>query len=580
MKPLSQTEVHVVRTLDDALACKRWLSERHGTETLAFDTETGGLESWKQPLRLVQFGDCDQAWVVPWEGWAGLAKEVLRDWQGSWVGYNTMFEVRFLEANGAEVPRARLHDCAVLAHLQDSSRRNALKPLSVSLLDKQAAAGQELLTRGMADQKWTWATVPLDFAPYTFYAGFDAILTARLWEGPFAPVREAYREAYELEMAAAQICSDMSVRGMRIDIEYTNRQELLVGDWLDEMRVWFKEQWGVSPGSSAELATRFLADGVRLEKKTKGGAWSMDKDALDGIGHPLAAAVRKYRAGVNVHNYFKGILRNLDGDLIHCDINPLGARTSRKSVSNPPFQQLPSKSPLVRDCVIYREGNRGVLCDLDQIEVRILADRANEERLIAGIRAGEDPHWVSARAMYGPNATKDDRKKSKTGTFGELYGIGIAKFAVQQGVSEDEARAFKAQYHAAHPGVSKFVRDVEAIARQRMKDEGTPYIVLRDGRRLPLDKDKLYTGVNYICQGNAAMLFKQAMVRMDAAGVGEYLTIPVHDEIQADVPADIAEEVSRTIQECMTDTTTWAVPITADVQIVDRWGDPYREPAA
>lgn len=577
-RPLPEVEVHVVRSLDDALACKRWLGERHGSDVLALDCETGGLDPRRDALRLTQIGDVNEAWVMPHEDWAGLTKEILGDWNGHWVGHNITFDMRFLERNGIGVSRHRLHDTSVLAHLEDPARRLGLKSLSVAHLDKRAALGQELLNEGMSKQKWTWATVPLDFDPYTFYAGFDTVLNARYYEA-MRPVQAQYADVYELEMAVALICSDMSTRGIRIDTEYTRSKKAEIDAYAAEVYAWVEEHYGLKPGSNNAVANRLLADGVRLEKRTKGGAWSVDAEVLTELAdlHPLAKAVQSHRDALKTSStYFRGILDSLDGDVLHPDIKPLGARTGRMSVSKPPFQQLPADSPLVRDCVIPSAGNRLVLCDLDQVEFRILGHFANEPFVRNAVLAGEDLHWAAARVMYGPDATPAQRKKTKNGTFAVLYGAGKDKLAAQQGVTVPEAEAFIAHYRATFPGITNFVTTVEQVARQREFMEGTPYVMSPIGRRHPMDKDKLYTGVNYLCQGTAADMFKQALVRMDAAGVSQYLRLPIHDEAMADVPAELAEEVARTIQACMTDHTSLSVPIDAGYKIVDRWGDAYR----
>lgn len=573
-RPLTEVRIHYVRTLSDAWAFKSWLSEQRAP-VLAFDTETGGFDYWRDPLRLVQIGSEDEGWVIQFADWRQLVQETFRDWAGEWVGHNVCFDIRFLEWNQVRVPRERMHDTSILGHLGNPVRSNALKDLSVSLLDKNAALGQSLLKVGMAEQGWTWETVPFNFVPYMFYAGFDTVLTARLWTR-LQSVRAACPEAYELEMRTALICSDMAVRGMRVDLEYAAERGPILANYCREQAAWIKENFACSAGSNPDVAQALLRAGVRLTEVTKGGQLSVASAVLREVNHPLAAAVLSYRTGVKMRGYFAGISSRVAGDVLHPDIRPLAARTGRMSVSNPPLQQLPAGSPLVRDLIIPREGNRLVLCDLDQIEVRVLAHFAEEPAMIQAILAGDDLHWAAARAMYGPNATPMHRKKTKAGTFGLLYGAGKEKLAMQQEVTLAEAEEFMAHYRRSFPDIDRFVKSTQAEVVARLVAEGRGYVLLDDGRRLLVDDGKEYTGVNYKCQGTAALIFKQGLVRMDNAGVSEFLTIPVHDEVQADVPAELAADVARTIEECMSDRTGYAVPVSASAKIVDRWGDAYR----
>jgi DNA polymerase-1 len=582
--PLSDARLRLVENLDDALAFKRWLGERR--PVLAFDTETGGLEWWREPLRLVQFGDAMSGWALPWGDWAGVVKEAFREYEGELVAHNAVFDMHFLEVNGVRLRRDQLHDTQVMAHLLDPTRKVGLKPLSDALIDPRASAGQATLQQGFMEHKWTWRTVPVDFPPYWLYATLDTVITARLHEMMRPEIDARYREAYDLEMAVALVIADMERRGFRADLDYTRTKLDELDAYTDEARAYCKATWDVSPTSTRQVCDRLIADGIRLTKKTPGGAWKLDEEVLAGLSgqHPLSDMVGSIRqAGKFAKTYFGKILNLADGDVVHASVNPLGARTARMSVSNPPLQQLPSDSPLVRDCFLAREGNRLITIDFDQIEARLLAHFSGEPTMIEAILGGVDLHTFMAGKMYGTAApTKQQRKMSKSGTFGKIYGIGVQKFATQQGVSPDEARAFLAMFDQTFAAVPQFIRQVETVARQRLQTEGTAYITTPVGRRHPLgpyDGDAFYKLVNYLIQGTAADVLKQKLVALDCAGLGDYLILPVHDEVIFDVPEKDAEVVAASALEIMQDFTTWAVPLTAGADIVTRWGDKYREAA-
>jgi DNA polymerase-1 len=572
-----------VESLDDCLELKRWLGERR--PILGFDTETGGLEWWRQPLRLVQIGDAHRGFSIPFEWWGGLVREVFTKYEGEWVAHNAAFDCHFLERHGIPVPRERVHDTSVLAHIDKSYRLRALKKLAANLIDKSAELGQESLAEGMAKNGWTWGTVPVDFPPYWIYSALDPVLTARLWEKLHPSVSLNYGDVYDLEMATLFVCMDMESRGFRVDLDYTRDRMLELDDFTAQMYEWVGTEFGIKPGSNDAVANRLLRDGVRLVKLTDKGKWSVDDEVLTGLSgaHPLADAVRSYRQSRKFSKtYFAKILEMADGDVIHPGLNPLGARTARMSVSNPPLQQLPSDSPLVRDSFIAREGNTLVRIDFDQIEARLLAHFSNEPAMIEAITGGVDLHSFMAARMYGVETpTKLQRKLSKTGTFGKIYGIGAAKFAAQQGVTEAEARAFLAMFDNTFSAVPAFIRGVETVARQRLQTEREAYVTTPIGRRhyLPPRDDGFYKLVNYLIQGTAADVLKQKLVALDAAGLGSYLTLPVHDEVIFDVPKDDAEEVARVALQVMQDFDSFAVPLTAGAEFGPRWGDGYREAA-
>lgn len=593
--PLSDVRLRLVESLDDALEFKRWLGERR--PVLAFDCETSGFEWWREPLRLVQFGDGMSGWALPWGDWAGVVKETFRDYEGDLVGHNTMFDVSFLEVNGASPRRDRLHDTQTQAHILNPARRIGLKPLADALIDPRATLGQEALHAGMQQNRWTWRTVPVDFTPYWLYGALDTVLTARLDELQRPQVNASYREAYDLEMAVALVLMDMERRGFRVDLDYTRATAEKFDTFTDELRAYCQAAFGVSPTSNRQVTQRLIDDGIRLIAKTDaakkcaecrrgecGKHWKLDDEVLEGLKdkHPLAGHVYDIRrAGGMSRKYLGKILHFADGDLLHARINPLGARTARMSISDPPLQQIPSDSPVIRDCFIPREGNKLIAVDFDQIEARLLAHFSGEPTMIEAILGGVDLHSFMAGKMYGTDSpTKQQRKMSKSGTFGKIYGIGVEKFATQQGVSPDVARSFLSMFDQTFSAVPSFIRSVCDVARYRLQVEGSAYVTTPIGRRHPLgefDGDKFYVLVNYLCQGTAADVLKQKIVALDCAGLGEFMVLPVHDEIIFDAPADKAEEISVVAKSVMEDLTSFAVPLSCEAKVLDRWGDAYRE---
>jgi len=86
---LDDVEVHLVDSLDEALAMKRWLGEgptRRGK--LAWDVESTGLSPEGDKVRLCSFGSENIAYVLPidWPmSWGALAAEVLSTWEGDFA---------------------------------------------------------------------------------------------------------------------------------------------------------------------------------------------------------------------------------------------------------------------------------------------------------------------------------------------------------------------------------------------------------------------------------------------------------------------------------------------------------------
>lgn len=95
------------------------------------------------------------------------------------------------------------------------------------------------------------------------------------------------------------------------------------------------------------------------------------------------------------------------------------------------------------------------------------------------------------------------------------------------------------------------------------------------GRHLPLDRDRLYAATNYVVQSTARDLLAQAVVDIFAAGLGDHLLLPVHDELIAQAPTADAEEVIREIGRAM-ESTFYGVRIESDPDVYGAsWGHGY-----
>jgi DNA polymerase-1 len=101
------------------------------------------------------------------------------------------------------------------------------------------------------------------------------------------------------------------------------------------------------------------------------------------------------------------------------------------------------------------------------------------------------------------------------------------------------------------------------------------------GRRLPLDRDRVYAATNYMVQSTARDVLCQALIDMDDKGlVDDYLYLPIHDEVLGAAPDDVAEEVAREVGKSMS-MDFFGVPLDTDPEVGGRsWGSLYMKKAA
>lgn len=586
---LDGVSVNLVNSVADAVDLMSWLGERR--PVLAVDTETSGLNAWNGKLRLVQIGDAMTGWSIPWEQWGGVFLEAIRKYEGPITGHNFAFDARWLTVHTPwQIPWHRCHDTMIMAHVIDPTQAVGLKGLSDRFVDRRASAGEILLKKAFHDNKWFWDTVPIDFGPYWEYAALDTVLTARLWEMFRADQR--YPDVYDLEMATRRICSRMEDKGAPINVEYCEGQYTKLSAWVEQMKKWFWDNYHVRVGSNQDLVKWFTHHGALIERSTASGKPSMDKYQLRLLAQQdfafagLAEVILDVRKAEKLANtYFRNFVdRAIDGTL-HCSIRTLGARTGRMSITDPALQTLPKGEATVRRAFVPHEGNTLVAVDYSQIEMRLFAHFSGSQQMAAAFQGEEDFFVTLARQIYDdPTLTKDDKRRglTKNTLYGKAYGAGIQKMAETAGVTFDQMKQVVDTFDANYPDVKRFQKEIEQIAGEREHREGVAYVVTPFGRRLPADTGRGYALLNYLLQGHAAELLKRALVRLDAAGLGDNLVLPVHDEVIASVPREDAEEAKRLIVECMEVTDgSYLVPLTAEAEgPLDNWGVKYEKKGA
>lgn len=119
-------------------------------------------------------------------------------------------------------------------------------------------------------------------------------------------------------------------------------------------------------------------------------------------------------------------------------LNYYGAHTGRWSASKGSGLNLQNlkRGSFLRKSIMAPEGYMLVVCDLSQIEPRVLAWLCDYTELLEIFRSGQDAYAQFGAQMFGvPGMTKDShpalRQSAKSALLGCGYGLGWASFAAQ-----------------------------------------------------------------------------------------------------------------------------------------------------
>jgi DNA polymerase-1 len=604
--------VRVPQTVDDFREFQRYILDRaNAGERVAYDTETTGLDTFSSGFRIrtAQFGTPDEAWVLQVE--LGDDLQRLASWALRTLPALSMQNRNFdMLASDRHLPGIALEDLApktldtyIFSHLSDPRRQdqggvgNGLKDAASHYVDPSAPDTQGGLIEEFHKIGYTkdtgWPHIDINNPLYLSYAGGDVILTSRLLPKVQARVKElgVNPALVPFEHEVGFVCALVERRGMRINRGYTTR---LSSQLAEEAARWAAEakNYGVENiNSTRQVSEALLGMGEKIPERTAGGAVQVNGTVLKRLAdvdkdwepiesrtpNPLAMAIlRSKRAAKWRMSYAEAMLRTADeNDRVHPKIGALAARTARMSISDPPFQQLPSGKWEVRHCVEADDGHRMISVDYSSVEPRVMAALSGDERMTAAILEGADLHNLTAASVYGPGFTKGQRKVAKVVQLGVAYGGGAKTIAAQTGLTLAAAQDAVKGYKRTYPRLARYIRDLQKKVIRNGYTLRTP-----SGRRLVFDRDAAYASFNGEIQSTARDIFAQGMLAIHERGLTPHVLLPVHDEIVADAPEREAKEVAREIGEAMA-TVIRGIPIDTDPDVGGRsWGSLYMKKAA
>ena len=242
------------------------------------------------------------------------------------------------------------------------------------------------------------------------------------------------------------------------------------------------------------------------------------------------------------------------------DFRSLGTVSGRPTSSNPNLLQLPAEKTF-RELVRAPEGFRIVAADYSQMELRIMAELSSDPEMVKAFQRGDDLHWVTARLIFGPNATERERRIGKAVTFLTLYGGGakrLQEVAAEGGIvlSLEDARDVIAGWRKAYGKAWETIESwrEEGVRKRRIRD---PWGRVRKFPEGPLSQEQEVEvrnqAGNFVIQASNAEITKIAMVAAERLllPLGGRLLLNVYDELVALVPEERGEEGLRRLVGAM-----------------------------
>jgi DNA polymerase-1 len=426
---------------------------------------------------------------------------------------------------------------------------------------------------------------------------------ARYLEGRLALGRIG--EVFEkIELPLIRILADMEERGIKVNLKFLEDISRKINEKLkkiiQEIYQLAGEQFNIN---SPQQLSVILFDKLKLtarglRKTVKEGRISTGASELEKLknAHPIVSKILEHRELMKLKTTYVDALPplvNPKTGRIHTTFNQTGTATGRLSSSDPNLQNIPVMSELgreIRRAFVAEEGFLLVSFDYSQIELRIAAHMADDQKMIEAFRRGLDIHKMTAAEIFNvplEMVTPEQRRAAKTLNFGILYGMGAQALAEASGMSKEEAKNFIDEYFRDFSGIRAYIDKT----LQFVSENG--YVETLFGRRryIPeihspnwqMKREAERMAVNAPIQGSAADIAKLAMIKVDEWIKREKLEndvrllLQVHDELLFEISEKIIPEhgrgVSARIKAIMESVAELKVPLVVDVKAGENWGE-------
>ncbi len=397
----------------------------------------------------------------------------------------------------------------------------------------------------------------------------------------------------KLELPLVEIIYDMERVGVKVDSQTLLQLSQTFEEELKRLSAEIYQLAGqeFNINSPTQLASVFEKLNIVISRKTPTGKVSTSADVLEelAIQYELPKKVIDYREIAKLKNTYIDALPKLINPKtgrVHTTINQTVAATGRLSCSNPNLQSIPVNSPLgrkVRKAFIAGDGYVLLSADYSQIELRLLAHIAKDEKMTEAFQRGEDIHTKTAKEVFGARTEEElkaKRRLAKSTNFGIAYGVGAFGLAQRVGISRSEAKEAIEKYYATYTGVRHYMTNIPEQGRQQQGVVKTIFGRIRKLTDLNNSNHNLRTraereAINAPIQGTAADLVKLAMIkiyqRLKAEGLKSRMLLQVHDELLLEVIPEELNQVKELVKTEMEQVYLLSVPLVVEAHVGENW---------
>lgn len=399
-------------------------------------------------------------------------------------------------------------------------------------------------------------------------------------------------DLYKIEIKTSKTLANMEYNGIFVEekelLKISEELEKRIKTLENSIYTLSGEEFNInSPKQLGEILFDKLQ--LRVIKKTKTG-YSTSSEVLEQLKEesPIIKLIMEYRILAKLNStYAKGLIKDITKEgKIHTRYEQTLAQTGRLSSVNPNLQNIPIKieeGKKIRKAFIPESKDNIILSiDYSQIELRILAHIANDEKMIEAFNNDLDIHKKTASEVNNvpiEEVTTKMRSEAKAVNFGIVYGISDFGLSNNLGISRKRAKEFIDKYLNTFSGVKKYMEDIVEFAKEHEYVE----TIFKRRRYIPEinSKNKILKNLNSRIamntpvQGSAADIIKIAMNKvyeyLKNSNIRAKMLLQIHDELIFDVHKDDRKILEKEVKKIMENVADLKVKLKASVSYGDNW---------
>ncbi|MDD5457099.1 MAG: DNA polymerase I [Candidatus Margulisbacteria bacterium] len=393
----------------------------------------------------------------------------------------------------------------------------------------------------------------------------------------------------DIDQPMIDVLLDMERTGIKIDIPYLQGLSSSFHASMEQIEAGVYKEAGQefnlnSPKQLSDILFKKL--NLPSFRKIKTGQ-STNVEVLEKLAeqYEIARLIMQYRQVTKLLNTYIDVLPGLadQNQRIHTTYNLTVTATGRLSSSDPNLQNIPirtAEGEKIRKAFIAEKGNRLIVADYSQIELRILAHISGDEKLQEAFDNDLDIHTATASLIFKvpyADVLPAMRRKAKEINFGISYGMQAYGLSQRLKIGQKEAADFIAVYFATYPKIKEYINSSVEYVRTHGEIStlfGRKRFFSNYNRVGKMEQQALNRMIiNTPIQGSAADILKMAMLQIEKKlkELKSSMVLQIHDELIIEAPENEVAKVTAIIKDMMEHVVSLKVPLLVNIGVGNDW---------